>query len=216
MATVEQTRALQTDQRFLLQNATWETYELFLTELSSHSVRLTFDRGSLELMSPSPTHEYFKWALGRLINAIAYEMSMPIRGGGSTTFRREDLERGLEPDECYWIANEPAVRGRLDLNLEFDPPPDLAIEIDITQSSIKRQPIYAALGIPELWQFDGSTLRVYVLQESGEYAPSATSQSFPFLPLSEFVSFLLPDAQMDETTHLRNFIDWLRKLPGGP
>ena len=121
--------------------------------------------------------------MGRLIEMLTFELDIPILGGGSTTFKHKELLRGLEPDECYWIANESVVRGKLEVDLTCDPPPDLAVEIDVTISSLNRQSIYAARGVPELWRFDGKTLRVHELQPNGEYAHLNTSPAFPFLPL---------------------------------
>lgn len=212
MATAVETRTAPQDQRILIRNVDWQTYETFLTALGDHSsVRLAFYRGNLELMSPSPAHENFKWMLGRIIDTIAFEMRVPMQGGGSTTFKREHMQNGLEPDQCYWIAHESAVRGKLDLDLQSDPPPDLAVEIDMTRSSLNRLRMYADLGVPEVWRFDGNTLRAYVLQADGEYAACTTSACFPFLTVNDLVPFLHPDEQVDSTTRLYNFVAWLRK-----
>lgn len=212
MATAEDTRIAQSDQRILIRDVDWQTYETFLKLLGDHSsVRLGFYRGNLELMSPSPAHEYFKRMVGRLISQIAHEMRLSVREGGSTTFKREDMQAGLEPDECYWIANESAVRGKLDLDLQSDPPPDLAVEIDMTRSSLNRRKLYAALGVPELWRFDGETLHAYVLQANGEYASSKTSKCFPFLMVNDLVPFLRPDEQNAPATRLYQFVAWLRE-----
>lgn len=215
MATAEETRVTQTEQRILIRNVEWETYETFLSALGDHSsVRLSFYRGDLELTSSSPAHEYYKRMVGRLISQIAHEMRLSVREGGSTTFKREDMQAGLEPDECYWIAHESAVRGKLDLDLHTDPPPDLAVEIDMTRSSLNRRQLYATLGVPELWRFDGETLHAYVLQANGEYASSKTSACFPFLTVNDLVPFLRPDEQTAPATRHYQFVAWLReRLP---
>jgi Uma2 family endonuclease len=198
------------DQRFVLWNVGWDTYELLLKQLGDRPVRLTYDGQNLELMSPSRWHEIVKSILGRLVEALALELDIPLSGGGSTTFRREDLQRGLEPDECYWIANAARVRGKRELDLYVDPPPDLVIEVDISRSSLDRQGIYAKLRVPEIWRFDGQRLEVLLLQSDGQYAISPQSAAFPFLPVQELVQFIEMAEQTDDTTCLKRFQKWVR------
>src|SRR5262249_9991265 len=147
------------------------------------------------------------------IEMLTYELGIAISSGGSTTFKRKDLKRGLEPDECYWIAHEQEVRGKKKIDLARDPPPDLAIEIDISRSSLDRASIYVALGVPEIWRFEGRTLRVYVRQASGRYRTTKTSAAFPFLPVQRLTPFLKLDPQRDETSQVREFVQWLRRQP---
>lgn len=212
MTTTLDTTQLREGPRFLLPEVSWELYETMLSELGSRpTLRLTYDRGALELMTTSPEHEFLKKLLARLVEMMCWELEIVIRSGGSFTHKRADLKRGFEPDECYWIAHEPAVRGKLQVDLTRDPPPDLAIEIDITNSSLDRLSIYAAFGIPEVWRFDGELLRAYQLRESGAYEATETSAAFPFLDVSQLTPFLQGDDQIDEQTRLRSFVDWLRK-----
>jgi Uma2 family endonuclease len=206
----------QTDQRFVLYDISWQFYRAFLKELADRPIRLTYDRGTLELMAPSFRHESLSAILGRFIEILTMELNIPIRSGKSTTFSRQDLNRGLEPDECYYIGNELRVRGKLEIDLKRDPPPDLAIEIDITSSSTNRMGIYAALGVPEVWRFDGENLRICRLRPDGKYEESSQSLCFPFLPWKEFVSFLEQIPETDETSLARSFQSWVREkiLPG--
>lgn len=199
-----------TEQRFLLYNIDWQGYEKLLDILGDRHIRVTYDRGNLELMSPSHRHESYAALLGRLIEALTEELGVPIKSGRSTTFKREDMARGLEPDECYYIQHEPQVRGRKAIDLTVDPSPDLALEVDITHSSLNRMGIYAALKVPELWRFDGHTLRVYILQPDGQSALSDRSAAFPFLPLAEIVRFLQLSDTMDETSLVRSFRAWVQ------
>ncbi|MBI5366155.1 MAG: Uma2 family endonuclease [Planctomycetes bacterium] len=201
------------EQRFLLAAANWSIYGRLLDALDDRHVFVTYDRGRLELMSPSPEHETHKSLLRRLIETLVLELDIDIRSGGSMTFRREDIDRGLEPDECYWILNEPRVCDHMDVDLTRDPPPDLAVEIDVTSSSIDRQPIYAALGVPEVWRYDGTRLQVLLLQPDGHYRDSQRSSSFPFLPLPEFEQFLTVAIPLKENERVRRFRDWVRSLP---
>jgi Uma2 family endonuclease len=132
-------------------------------------------------------------------------------------WRRNDVpqapaNRGLEPDQCYWLANERSMRGKRTFDAEVDPSPDLAVEIDVAHSSVSREEIYARLRVSELWRFNGESLRVLVLSRSGKYREADSSQAFPALPVQELVQFLLPDEERDETTMLREFIAWVRQF----
>jgi Uma2 family endonuclease len=183
-----------------------------LDAVGNRRVRVTYDRGNLELMSPSPVHEIYKRLFGRLLDVLAEELDVSFKACGSTTFRREDLDRGLEPDECFYLAGAARVRDWKTLDLASDPPPDLAIEIDITRSCLNRMGIYAALGVPELWQFDGETLQVYQLGTDGAYGPRPQSLAFPFLPLPEIVSlFQQCVAEADDRLVLKALRKWVRE-----
>lgn len=207
MATAE----VSAEQRFVLSGVDWQTYVGFGDLLDERHVRLTYDGWNLEFMTISPEHERSKHLLGRFVEALVDELEIDIAGYGSMTFRREDLERGMEPDECYWIANEPLVRGRTDLDLAVDPPPDLALEIEISRSALDRMAIHAKLKIPEVWCWDGETLRVYLLGPNGRYTQSSRSRAFPFLPLDVLAQFLRTDGDVSETQLVRQFRLWVRE-----
>lgn len=210
MTTVTTLSLRHPEQRFVLRNVSWQEYESLLELLRDRPVRMTYDRGTLELMSPSAFHEHVKRLIGRMIEMLTYELNLPMRSGGSTTFRRQDLDRGLEPDECYWLGHASAVPLDRELDLTRDPPPDLAVEIDITRSSLDRHGIYAALRVPEIWQYDGQRLRVFHLRPDGEYEQRDHSAAFPFLAVQALVPFLHSDERANETAWLRSFVDWLR------
>ena len=127
-------------------------------------IRLTYDRGLLEIMTPLDPHESYKKLLGRFVEALTEELDVEICSLGSRTCSREDLVRGLEPDQCYYIQNEQVVWDKEQIDLNQDPPPDLVIEIDITSSSINRLDLYADLGVPEVWRYDGRCLTIYRLE----------------------------------------------------
>jgi len=179
MAIVEK----QTAGHVVLYNIGWSTYEAILADNGNPGTRLTYDRGTLEIMSPSEEHERCKKLLGRMIEAMTEELAIPIRSAGSTTWKSRIREQGLEPDECYYVASESRVRGRKEVDLTVDPPPDLAVEVEITSRWVDKMPIYAALGVGEVWRYDGKALRVEQLQADGTYARQPRSPSFPFLPL---------------------------------
>jgi Uma2 family endonuclease len=200
-------------QRFVLHDLDWHGYRAIAKSLNEHHVRLTYDRGNLELMTLSHEHEHWNELLGRLIHVLTEELNMPCQSGGSTTFDREDLDRGIEPDRCYYLVNEPQVRGKNEIDLTIDPPPDLAVEIEVTRSAGNRMSIYAALRVPEVWRFDPAApgLRICRLTETGTYVEVEASAYFSFLPISQVVSFLRRRGELDETSLVRSFRDWVRQ-----
>ena len=197
-------------QRLLLYSVPWNAYDAILRALDGRHLRISYDRGSLEIMTLSLEHEFFKTLLGRLIELMTYEMNISMFPGGSTTFKRMMLEKGLEPDECYWIQNERAMRGKKEFDIDVDPPPDLVVEVDITSSSINRMGIYASLRVPEVWRFDGETLEVHVLGANGKYRIKQQSRAFPFLPMAELVRFLTSNDTEDQTVLMHRFGKWVR------
>jgi Uma2 family endonuclease len=209
MATAE--LAQMTEQnRFVLGCVDYETYKTVADALGERPFRATFDGRSIELMTMSPRHEGWKAVIGRLIDALTEELEIEVAAFGSMTMRREDLERGLEPDQCYYVQNEPTVHGRLDLDLEQDPPPDLAIEVEVSRSALDRMGIYARLGIGEVWRFDGEQLQVVLLNPSGTYDPIEASRCFPMLPMEEFTRFLRMREGTGDTQVVRAFRAWVR------
>ncbi len=211
MSTVQLPAAQPKDDRVVLYDVPWETYEVLRSQIGDRPIRLTYDGRNLEIMSPSRWHELAGELIGAMIRALGFELEIEIGSGGSTTFRRPDLERALEPDRCFWIAHEAAVRGKLEIDLSVDPPPDLAIEIDISPSKVDRPRIYAALNVPEIWRYDGDELHIELLGADGRYHLSDRSQSFPFLPVAELPRFLLLARHDGEMQALRAFVDWVRE-----
>jgi Uma2 family endonuclease len=197
--------------RMILRGVSWSTYQGLIRDLESEpGKRLTYDQGTLEIMVPLPPHEAYKKRIGRMVETTTEELAIEVRSLGSTTWSREDLQKGLEPDQCYYIQNERLVRGKADIDLTQDPPPDLAIEVDNTNSSINRMGIYAALGVPEVWRFDGESLTIYRLV-GGEYAPQEQSGVLPLLLRGDILRFLQASQTMGETTWVRKFRKWVRE-----
>jgi Uma2 family endonuclease len=192
----------------------WAFYEGLLAlvgERRSH--RITYDRGKLEIMAPSWNHEWWAARLDRVILGVSEHLEVPLISGGSTTFRREDLDRGLEPDRCYYTANAHRMVGRRELDLSVDPPPDLAIEVDFTSSSIDRLGIYAALNVPEVWRWEAGGIHVYHLQKDAvppEYVPASQSLSFPNLPTDRLVDFLIENQALLDWELSRAARNWAK------
>ena len=153
------------EQRVMLHNVSWETYARLVAERGDRRVpRFAYDRGELEIMSPSTEHESVAYLLGLLVALFAGETGVNAYGVGSTTFKREDLERGFEPDSCFYVQNEERIRGKSRIDLDADPPPDLVIEVDITSPSLAKLPIYARIGVREIWRHDGERVSIFVLR----------------------------------------------------
>jgi Uma2 family endonuclease len=206
MATVETSRSeiFALTSRTVLRGVPWRTY-VDLRELpENYHLHMTYDRGTLEIMSPSPKHEGGASIIARLIAVWTEELNIPIRSLGEMTCSREDIARGFEPDGCYYVQNEPQMWETMDIDLATDPPPDLAIEVDITRSSVNKMELYAAFGVPELWRVDHGQLRVYELVE-GEYRPRESSLCFPKLPLSEVQRALDRVGKVRETELILGF-----------
>jgi Uma2 family endonuclease len=196
----------------VLYDIDWKTYTRLLRvfEKSGRRLRLTYDRGTLEIMSPLWVHEAHAKLLGRFIDVLTEELNLPCRLGGSVTLRRRRKQRGLEPDNCYWIASAPILQGKRDLDLRVDPPPDLAIEVDVTSSSISRMGIYSALGVPEIWRLSTGGIAFHIL-EAGAYQVRSNSLSFPQLASADLVPFLAQWGQDDDATIVRHFRDWVKQ-----
>ena len=188
----------------------WETYQSLLLDLAENpSKKLTYDQGTLEIITPLPEYEINKGFLGRLVQTTTEVLGLEISSLCSTTLSRKDLQKGVEPDECYYITNEELVRGKIKFDFNHDPPPDLAIEIDIASSSLDRLTIYAALGIREIWRFDGENLFIYCLQY-GNYQEQEKSNVLPILSRSVILNFLIRRGEKGENALLREFREWLQ------
>jgi len=200
-----------TEQRVIVHSVSWGTYERLLTDLANQSsTRLTYDRGRLEIMCPLPEHEECNRTIALLVEVLAEEMHIDVRNFGSTTFRRADLARGFEPNSCFYIQHEADISGKSTIDLTVDPPPDLVIEVDITRSSLDKFPIYAQLGVPEVWRYDGQRLSIYSLTAEG-YVESEVSHALPLLTGSWLSEVLIQSKTMKRTALLRSFRTWARQ-----
>lgn len=191
----------------------WQTYTRLLHVFAEQPrIRLTYDNGRLEIMSPLFEHDDDGGFLGRMVETLTEELELPIHGGKSTTLRRKLKEKGIEADECFWIANAHRVAGRRRLDLRRDPPPDLAIEVDVTHSCLNRLTIYAALRVPEVWRLDGDDLTFHVLQPNGKFAVVGHSLAFPLVAPADLLDFLKQARRAgDHNPVIRKFRQWIRR-----
>ncbi|NJS42222.1 Uma2 family endonuclease [Candidatus Gracilibacteria bacterium] len=186
----------------------WETYETLLAEIGDRPIRLTYNRGNLKIMVPSPEHEVYKKVMGRFVETLAEELEVRIEPLGSTTFKRPQL-MGAEPDDCFYIQNASAIKGKKRIDMSQDPPPDLVVEIDITSRSTSSLQIYAGLGVPEVWIYNGSWLKINRL-ENREYVECDRSLAFPSVAVLEIVRFLEQAETMDYLELVKAFRNWVK------
>ena len=199
-------------QHLLVNNVDWRAYSRLLRIFAEHrGIRMAYDREVLEIRSPLPEHEIDAEFLGRLVIELTEVFGLTVKAGGSSALRRRRKQRGIDPDRCYWIANEPAMRGKHTLDLRVDPPPDLAIEVDVTSSSINRLGIHAALGVPEVWRLDNQILTFHALGTSRSYTAISHSLSFPQVTPADLMNVLVMCGTQEENSVVRQFRAWVRQ-----
>lgn len=197
--------------RVVLHNISWQQFENLLADLGeSRAARVAYDDGTLEIMTPLPEHEYYKEVIGDAIKEIAEVLDQDYESLGSTTWKREIKKAGVEPDNCFYFQNEPRIRGKLEFDLSQDPPPDLALEIDVTSKSLNRFSIYARLGVPEIWCYDSGELKIYQLENEG-YIEVETSLVFPTLRVQKLPALIEQYRPQGRRAIRRAVREWARK-----
>jgi Uma2 family endonuclease len=198
------------EQRVILHNVSWHTFENLLADLGDRRKTLFhYLNGTLEIMSPLSLHEGSNRFIEALLGVFADELEVDMRRLGSLLMKIPELKLGAEPDSCYYIQNEPIIRAKEVIIVGQDPPPDLVLEVDITNPSDRRLPIYALLGVPEVWRYDGYSLEFLALQD-GEYIAIEKSLSFPDLPAEIIVEYVQKRLTLGESGTLREFRKWVR------
>jgi Uma2 family endonuclease len=199
----------------VLQEISWEVYEQLLDDLADKpGVRVTYDQGRVEIMSPLRKHEKYKEFIGDLVKAVADKLDVTIESSGSATWKKEKDQKGTESDLSFHIANAERVIGKDELDLTVDPPPDLAVEIDVTNESLNKFPIYAALGVREIWRYveKRRSVAIYELRE-GAYVEIHASRSFPMLTPEVLAQFIESSRTGGQKKALTAFRQWLRTAP---
>lgn len=196
------------DQAVTLTKVSWETYERLLADdAGRRRPLLTYDRGVLEIVSPSPEHDRDAETLKLVVTTVSTARSIPVVWFASTTFRRPDLERGFEADGSFYIEHEPRMRDRYEIDLLVDPPPDLVIETEVSRSAIDKLPLFAAMGIPEVWRSARGRLAIFVL-ENGAYREVATSHALPPLTADVLARFLAESRRLPSPEWFRLVSGW--------
>jgi Uma2 family endonuclease len=196
--------------RVVINDVRWDTYERLLEDFEHHHIRLTYDRGKLEIMSPTKRHERFKRLMAKFVDGISRGFQMPVYSLGSATLKEVELARGIEADDWFYIQSEPLVRGKDEIDLEHDPPPDLGIEIDITSTVDDRLPVYWELGVPEIWVWRADAVRFLHRRPRGKYVEARKSKAFPFLTPAILMRFLEQRNEMDETSLVDALVEYLK------
>lgn len=201
-----------TEQCFLINNLSWDGYEQILKVFDDRRFPHTYADGVLEIMTLSQEHEWTKKILAQFIENLAIVLQIRKTSSGSATLKRELKERGLEPDESYYIANYSQVRGLKRINLNRHPPPDLVVEVDVANKSLDRLEPYAKLGVPEIWLHDRKGLRFLKRVSDSTYRTVKCSQAFPQVSSDDINRFLEMQDEFDELDLINQFIDWARGL----
>jgi len=206
----EITVTLPDNSTLLLHEVSWAEYEDLLALLPDNPrFRLSYDQGTLEIMTLSPRHERLKSLFAYLLAVLTEELDLNLVGLGSTTFRRAEAARGLEPDDCYYIPQAERMAGQDTIDLATDPPPDLVVEVDITHPSLDKFPIYSSLRVPEVWRHDGDALQFFRLH--GErYTQTLESGLFPLLSAEVLTGFVQQGKEHGIIPMIRAFRDWVR------
>lgn len=195
----------------VIHDVSWEEYEELLAELGAgYAVRIAYTEGELELMSPLYRHEKYKDLINSMVRILTMEMGLEMESAGSTTLKLNRVRRGAEPDTCFYIQNAAHLLGRDQLDLRFDPPPDIVFEVDITSKSTSKMKTYARFGVPELWRYDGKTFHIYELIGT-DYYERENSFTFPFLRSNDLKAFLERSKIMGQNTLLAEFEAWVKE-----
>ncbi|WP_414588106.1 Uma2 family endonuclease [Scytonema sp. PCC 10023] len=200
---------IQPGQQLLLEDVSWQQFENILAELGEHrAARLSYSHGLLEIMVPLPEHEKAKEIIGDMVKILLEARQIAFESLGSTTLKNEHMTQAVEPDACFYIQNQAAVIGKNRLDMSVEPPPDLAIEIDLTSRT--QLDNYQILGVPELWRYGKQGLQINVLQ-AGKYIESDSSPTFPNTPIIELVNQYVQQSQLSGRTQaIQAFRNWVR------
>ncbi|HSK71570.1 MAG TPA: Uma2 family endonuclease [Pyrinomonadaceae bacterium] len=218
MATIEATftkeellSELSPETPFVLYGANWDSYEEVVQELwGVGSVQVIYNRGILKIMPKSPEHEYYAELVKRIVDRVSFGLHKKVISFGSPTMKKNTLEKGVEPDACFYVSRAALVSGSAKIDIS-EIPPDIVVEIDVYHKSDDKFEIYAAFGVPEFWLYDQKTLRIYRLEKDDKYEETSASLEFPILTSEILTKFLNQSRQKDQFEILLDFEDWLRK-----
>jgi Uma2 family endonuclease len=190
----------------------WDDYEHLLDQIEGERhLRLTYDCGRLEIVSPRPEHGDYASFIDDLVRAFCDWRNIELQKYGNATWKKRVLKKGVEADSCYYIANAERVIGKRDIKLEVDPPPDIVVEIDLSTDSGRKFPIYAALGVPEIWTYDREAVRFFRLSR-GRYTESTSSQFLPGLSGPILAEAIEMSKTLGQTKSLAAFRRKIRSL----
>lgn len=194
-----------------LPDISWDEYEELLAELNDRpGLRVSYDAGRLMIMSPLPEHEEYKETIYSLVRVMSEELGIVLESRGAATYRQQRKAKGAEPDTSFYVQHAAHLIGKRTIDLDVDPPPDVVVEIDTTNESLSKLKIYAALGGPEVWRYDGARVQFLELMETVDYQEMEHSQAFPLLTAAALTEFIEQSKTQGQTAALTAFRQWLR------
>ncbi|MBG1269908.1 Uma2 family endonuclease [Nostoc sp. WHI] len=197
--------------RDVLQNISWQTFKAMLADMGcERNKRLAYDKGIVEIMNPLMPHENSNRLIEGFVLVLCEEFGLEVKSAGSLTMTRDDLERGAEPDSSYYIQNELLIRNKENIDLSTDPPPDLVLEIEYSRPKIDKLTLYASMGVPEFWRYNGNVLRIYTLKD-GQYSQSDRSPTFALVLVTEIPQFIQESKKVGQIAATRAFRTWVRQ-----
>jgi Uma2 family endonuclease len=209
-AIVEMIDRMPADSVLIQHGVSWNDYEELIQAVGeAPGLHISFDEGTLQILSPSSKHEYYAILIGRLVDRVSMHQRIKVLFYGSTTIRKRSAQKGAEPDACFYVQAADVVGTKDEIDFETDPPPDIVVEIDIHHEWISKIPIYAALGVPEVWRYDGESLTLYHLRD-GQYLLADASQALPILTSAVLSQFLARSPKEDQYGIVLAFEEWLR------
>ncbi len=202
---------LPADGILILPHVSWHEFESLAAELGDRrEVRLSYQRGRMEITMPSPEHEEYVDLIQDLTRLLVRELGLRMESRGTALLKRELRETGAQPDGCFYIQHAAEIIGKRQLDLTVDPPPDIVVEVDLNTDSRGKFSIYATLGVPELWRYDGLSFEIHHLTET-EYVEATESLAFPFLTAAALTDFLEQSKEFGQDATLDEFKNWLQR-----
>lgn len=209
-AIVEMIDRMSGDSVLIQHGVGWHDYEELLDAVGeASSLRICYDEGTLQIMTLSQRHEKYSTLIERMVDRLSSFLRVKVLFYGFATMRKRQKQKGVEPDACFYVQNAPLVGTKDEIDFNIDPPPDVVVEIDLHHDSISKFPIYAALGVPEFWRYDGNVLTIYLLRK-GQYQPSEVSESLTLLTGAVLTEFLARTSKEDQYDILSAFEEWLK------
>ncbi len=198
-------------ERVVLRDISWDLYQHLIRELGdAPGTRVTYDGGLLQIMVVSLAHDNPNRLLSSIVEKVADQLGIDFSPNGSTTLQRPDLLKGFEPDSCFYFKHAERMRGRDEIDLLHDPAPELVIEVDVTSYSLNRFPIFAAVGVPEVWRHAAGSVSMYGLRD-GQYQPIPRSLALPILTPEAVTHFLAAARRIPRPVWVKELSEWVRQ-----
>lgn len=201
------------DSTLILRNVSWDDYEALLAAVGeAPGLRISYDEGTLQIMTLSPKHESYSRLLERLVDRLSAKLRIEILFFGSSTVKRTGPKKGTEPDACFYVQSAAAIGHKIDIDFNRDPPPDIAVEIDVHHDSVAKFSLYAALGVKEIWRYDLKALTMHRL-EGDHYVSAPARSALPVLDAQILTRFLGLAGEKSQGEILIAFEEWLDSIP---